>query len=223
MLDDVFIVGVVGRNQPRKRLDLTMAYFANWIKNNKIENAYLFLHVAPTGEQGYDLGQLAHYFGIAHRVIISEPDMGMGVEEEALVDVYNSFDIMLTTTQGEGWGLTHMEAMACGIPCVVPDWSALGEWPEDAAVKIPCTTFACTPNGINVIGGIPDEDSTVEALNGLYRDKDYRLELSLRGQEVVSKSQYRWENIGKQFAMEVEKAVGPRLLTEVRALEVETA
>ena len=41
-----FIVGNVNRNQPRKRLDLTIQIFAAWIKQHNISNAHLLLHCA---------------------------------------------------------------------------------------------------------------------------------------------------------------------------------
>jgi hypothetical protein len=36
-------------------------------------------------------------------------------------------DVMLFTTQGEGFCLPAFEAAACGTPIVAPRWSALGE------------------------------------------------------------------------------------------------
>ena len=34
--------------------------------------------------------------------------------------IYNASDVFLTTTLGEGWGLTYSEAAACKIPIVAP-------------------------------------------------------------------------------------------------------
>ena len=211
---EAFIVGVVGRNQPRKRLDLAMMYFAEWIRSHDVRDAYLFLHVAPTGDSGYDLKQLAQYLRISNRVIISEPEVIHGVPESAMAQLYSSFDIMLTTTQGEGWGLTHMEGMACGIPQIVPDWAALGEWPGEAAVCIPCSAVACTPNDINVVGGVADRTSVVSALQQLYEDKRWREELSARGLELVLKPEYRWGHIGSAYADVVEQVLQAQPLAE---------
>ncbi len=204
-----FIVGNVNRNQPRKRLDLTIGYFAEWIRTNKIADAYLYLHVAPTGDQGYDVNQLATYYGIASRLIIAEPDIGHGVDEEKLAQTYQAFDVQLSTTQGEGFGLTTLEGMACGIPQIVPDWAALGEIFADAAILIPCTTTACTPNNINAIGGIADRAETIDALDGLYRHPEARENLSARGILLVGRDCYRWPQIGQRFAEVVDAALDP--------------
>lgn len=40
--------------------------------------------------------------------------------EEKLADVYRNADCFVSPTKGEGWGITIMEAMACGLPVIVP-------------------------------------------------------------------------------------------------------
>jgi D-inositol-3-phosphate glycosyltransferase len=210
--EDAFIVGNVNRNQPRKRLDLCVSYFAEWIKTKRINDAYFFFHTAPTGDQGYDVGQLAKYYGIANRLILVEPEIGHGIAESSLTITYNTFDVMLTTTQGEGFGLPTFEGMACGIPQIVPDWAALGELCEDAAIKVPCTTIACTPNKINVIGGVVDREKTIEALDLMYNNPELRKDYTKKGLELVSNPRYRWENIGTAFAEAVEGALYPEIV-----------
>ncbi len=198
-IHDAFIVGNVNRNQPRKRLDLSISYFAQWVKDCNIDDAYLFLHVAPTGDQGYDVRQLMKYYGLNKRLILAEPEIGLGVQEIELAHLYCVFDIQLSTTQGEGWGLTTMEGMACGVPQIVPDWSALGEWVGDGAIKVPCSEIAVTPNNVNVVGGVPDRRDTVEALNDLYTQPKLREQLFRAGRKIVNKPEYRWGRIGLRF------------------------
>src|SRR3990167_2557678 len=198
--DDAFIVGAVGRNQPRKRLDLTIMYFAEWVRTRQIDDAFLYLHVAPTGDQGYDCEQLAAYYGVASRLVICEPSVWRGSTEERLAITYNACDVLATTTQGEGWGLPVLESMACGVPVIVPTWSALGEWPGDAAIQIPCTTLAATLNHVNVIGGIADRELFIEALDRLYRDRAWRDEMGRRALRHASQPAYQWTAIGEALA-----------------------
>jgi glycosyltransferase involved in cell wall biosynthesis len=198
-LEDCFIVGNVNRNQPRKRLDLSIEYFAEWVKSYGIRDAYLFLHVAPTGDLGFNVSQLMEYYGLSNRLIIAEPDIGQGISESSLSYTYSVFDVQISTSQGEGWGLTTMEGMACGVPQIVPDWSALGEWAGDAAMMIPCTSTAVTPNKVNVVGGIADKEAFIKALNQVYSDSELRTNMANKGLELVGRSEYRWENVGKRF------------------------
>lgn len=208
---DTFLIGVVGRNQPRKRLDLTLDYFAEWLhegtpvdERSKItikKNAALWLHVAPTGEQAYDLDQMSRYLSIQDRVLLADVPQDGGVPEQMLTMLYNAFDIGFSTTQGEGFGLPCFEMMACGVPSIVPHWSAFGELIKDAGITIPCTSTIATDHGINVIGGIADKKMTVAALELLYSNRALRDEYGQRALALASQSQYNWGNIGEAFRL----------------------
>lgn len=202
-LEDVWIVGNVNRNQPRKRLDLTIRAFCEWVKDYHHDDAYLFLHVSPTGDRGYDVKQVMKYYGFStekKRLILVEPNIGIGLDEKAMPAVYSCFNVQVSTTQGEGWGLTTMEGMACGIPQIVPDWAALGEWCEDAVVKIPCSSTIMTPDMINAMGGVVNNEKFVEALENVKKSKSLRDVLTRRGLDLVNRPEFRWESIGQKFA-----------------------
>lgn len=174
MRADDFIVGVVGRNQLRKRLDLTIEYFAEWVHSRAIPNAYLYLHVGPTGDVGYDIRSLVVHYNLQGRVILNTPELGVGSPESSMSELYSSFDVYLTTSQGEGWGLPALEAMACGVPVIAPDWSGLASWARGVATLVPCTSHAMTAptNGLlHTIGGIADKRLTVDALDRFYTNR----------------------------------------------------
>ena len=208
-----FIVGTVARNAPRKRLDLTVRYFAKWIQKYSIEDAYLFVHALGSGGQGWDIAQLGSFYGISGssdnpRLLMMPPtDMAHGVEELDLRNIYRALDVYINTAQGEGWGFPIMEAMACNIPCIVPDWSALGEWAAPAASLVPCTSFAHTTGGINVMGGIPDEFLFIEALDQLYESRGFRKDLGRMGYDLVNEDRYRWNNIAERYCEALTVAV----------------
>lgn len=197
--DEAFIVGNVNRNQPRKRLDLLIQYFAEWVHRDRIDNAYLYLHVAPTGDDGYDCEQLARYYGVIDRLCLARPEVYNGDSDYELVDTYNSFDVNATTTQGEGFGLTTFEAMACGVPCIVPDWSALGELCKGSALLVPCTSTIATHSRINSIGGVADKELYVKALSDVYTFRTLRDRLTGLGLKLVSEDRFQWRTVGEGF------------------------
>jgi glycosyltransferase involved in cell wall biosynthesis len=43
-----------------------------------------------------------------------------GVPVDTLSGIYNASDVFLTTATGGGWELTVTEAMACGVPVIMP-------------------------------------------------------------------------------------------------------
>lgn len=216
---DAFIVTNVNRNQHRKRLDLSIRYFAKWVREEGIENAYLAFHALPGGTVALDLEQLAWYYGrdaqhpngVQDRLILyGADDPFNGFPEEHVRLVYQSSDVYLSTSLGEGWGLTAMEAMACGLPVIAGDYSAYGEWAKDAAFLVPCPCEGVMPDVHVMIGGIPDERCTINALNLLYRDEAIRDAWAAYGWERVQESRFRWENISEGFAESLERAYAER-------------
>ncbi|HSI61504.1 MAG TPA: glycosyltransferase family 4 protein [Candidatus Saccharimonadia bacterium] len=195
--ENAFIVGNVNRNQPRKRLDVTMRLFAHWIQTHDVKDAWLLLHCAKK-DVGWDLERVAKIYGIADRLILTGPDeLHEACDASRLVDTYNALDVQVSTTLGEGWGLTTMEGMACGIPQIVPDWAALGEW-TGPAIKVPCTTQLVHPE-INTVGALPDEDQFVKNLHLLYTDAAVRQQISVEGSEHVRQPQFAWSDVASRF------------------------
>lgn len=201
-----FIVGNVNRNQPRKRWDLTVKCFADWITKKNINDAWLYLHSAPTGEMSIDVMALARYYNVLDRTVLVQPPAFYGVSEEDMCKTYNCFDVLVSTTQGEGMGLPAMEAMACSVPCLLPDWSAYGEWAKDAAVLIPCnsTSVGVSPPYKNVVGGVVDEVAFIEELDELYREPNWRMQVGGNGSRRVHEERFRWTNIGQRYLESLE-------------------
>jgi D-inositol-3-phosphate glycosyltransferase len=217
-LPDMFVVGNVNRNQPRKRWDLTIRYFADWIKTWDVSNAFLYLHVAPTGDMGVDVRQLMQYYGVYDRLLLFEPPMWSGIPEEDMADVYSSFDVQITTTQGEGFGLTTMEGMACGVPQIVPDWSALGDVCKHAACLISCPTTEIGPPYVNVLGGIADQAEFVNTLQALYAHREHRAIYRRLGLDLADEPRFRWNNIAEQYAALFESILFPASAYAVKEL-----
>ena len=207
MPEGAFVFGNVNRNQPRKRQDLTLMYFKRWLEEYKPDrDVYLYFHCA-IDDIGYDLEQLTAYFGLGKHVLVPDRSLTVwnGIKEEHMHLIYNSIDVQISTTLGEGWSLCNMEGMACGVPQIVPDYSALGEWARGAARLVPCTSLCVAPGNINTVGGIADEEIFVKEMQLMYENKELREEYSRRGLELVRKEEYRWANIAAQFDTVLQK------------------
>ena len=207
-LHDAFIVGNVNRNQPRKRWDLLVRYFALWLHKAKVANAYLFLHTAPTGDTGIQILQLATFYGVAERIATVTPDVWYGPSDEHMAETYNCFDVNASTTQGEGFGLTTLESMACNVPQIVPDWSALGDWAKGAAWLVPCTTTAIGPPYVNVIGGVADEQAFIQALGRMYSDIPARQNNAKAAFQRSQQERFSWSVIGDAYLRSLECTFG---------------
>lgn len=207
---NAFIVGNLNRNQPRKRLDLTIEIFADWMKRHQVTNAFLLLHCANK-DTGWDLRRVAAFHGVADRLLCTGADDMRELQgARHLQLIYNSLDVQMTTTLGEGWGLTTMEGMACGIPQIVPDSSALAEWAVPA-VKIPCSRMLVTPQ-INTTGALVDHEPFVNALQTLYSSRKTRARLGAEGITHVRRKEYEWQSIARQFHQLAASATQAKLM-----------
>lgn len=207
MGEDDFVVLNVSRNQPRKRLDMFFYIFSEWVKRYDLpKNVRVYYHGALQ-DFGIDIIQWCDYLGIKDRLAISRPDLtpSNGLTDEQMNMVYNSADVFFTTTAAEGWGLPVAEAMAVGVPCVLPAHSALTEWPEGNSVLVDCYPFPhLTDRGLNTIHHLIDVDKAIEALHTLYTNRDKRIALGESSYQHMKKDKFNWETIAKQF-MEIFK------------------
>lgn len=202
---NTFVVGAVGRNQWRKRLDLTIEYFAKWIQQTGVNDACLWLQSAPTGDDAWDLADLCKYWGVADRVIVPKVDGRHGMTEAALCRVYNILDVLLVTSLGEGFHLPSFEAMACGTPVVAADWSGLGELLKGSQTLVPCTGFAAHPRSVNTtIGGVMDREMAIGALAAFYGSPALRAQSSKNALITAGAPRYRWRVIGEAMLAEID-------------------
>src|SRR6185369_4451228 len=194
-----FIVGCANRNQPRKRIDLALQYFAAWAQD-KPSNVKFYYHGAIQ-DMGWNILQLADYYGIADRLIVTSNDItaANGVPRSFLKNIYSSFNIHVSTSMGECWGLTQMESMACRVPNIVPEWSGLSEWARGGVAYVPCTSTHVHTGGLNTVGGIVDKDMFIAELEHMYQDATYRDTVAKAGYDLVRQDKYQWRTVAQQF------------------------
>lgn len=190
---ECFIWGCVGVNQPRKRLDLTIAYFAAWWKKTgKPENAYLYLHTNWDGV--YDLRQIAEYCGIRGRVLGTSSG---ALPNDQMPTLYSAFDAMISTSEGESWGLTSLESMACGVPNIAIRCGGMPSWAGDAIKWVEPSVYQFTANRTNTKRWIATEDDFTAAMSDIYLDEDLRKHYSDAGMTIAAGC--KWDSVAAHF------------------------
>ena len=207
---DDYVVLMVNRNNPRKRLDYGIYAFSEWVKRtNKPKNVKLYYHGALR-DVGPDLEDVADYCGVGDRFIITSRNMTMNnmLPIEKLKVVYNSGDVYFSSSSNEGWGLCVHEAMACGLPCIIPQYSALAEWPNGGVEYIsvdPKPEFNTAQ--VNTIFRQFNLESFIEKSEKLYNDAAYRKELGKKAYRLATKSEFEWKNIANEFHAVFQKVI----------------
>ncbi len=94
--------------------------------------ARLYCHV-PREDKGRADGQSGVYdmvraLGLAGRVLFPKDIRAIqGISTADMARLYGAFDVLLSASASEGFGLPIIEAQACGTPVVTTNWTAMGE------------------------------------------------------------------------------------------------
>jgi glycosyltransferase involved in cell wall biosynthesis len=129
--EDAFLVGMVAANKTkqisRKAFPEAFQAFAGFARAR--EDAWMFVHTQPRASGGMNLDQLAHMCDVPLGRLRFPPDSAwqLGTPAEMVSVLYQAFDVLLSPSMGEGFGIPILEAQACGVPVIVSDHSAMTE------------------------------------------------------------------------------------------------
>lgn len=133
---DVLVLGAVGRLAPVKRLDRTLRAVAPLLRDGAR------LVVAGSGPLQDELTALTHDLGIAGQVhwLGARSDMSA---------VLSAFDVLVSASTDETFGMAVVEAMGAGLPVVYAECPALEELDETPldAHRVPVTGDEPTDTG----------------------------------------------------------------------------
>lgn len=192
-MEDAFIVLNANRNQPRKRIDLTIEGFARFA-SGKPANVKLHLHMGVE-DAGWNVMRLARRLGIDERLILTtDGDNLPSVPLAQLNAIYNAAAVGINTAIGEGWGLVSFEHAATGAAQIVPRHSACAELWEGAALMLEPAMRLTTP-GVLTHGWFVSPEAVAEALQRLYDDPDLLRRMSLAAYRNATRQEYDWSRI----------------------------
>jgi glycosyltransferase involved in cell wall biosynthesis len=195
----VFLLGSVHRNQPRKRLDAIMQIMRIFIDKYEKANHKIMchFHCAMEDKMGWDLQHIAIYYNVLDRCIFDNKlRPGFGVPEPILNEIMNTYDAHLVPSNSEGWHLPLLETMSAGIPNVVTDYSAHGDWTGDAALKIKIIARIHEVR-TNHIKGIADIEHAAKQVSLLYNSPKMCRDYSRRSIDLAEELQ--WSNVCQQW------------------------
>ena len=93
-------------------------------------DTYVYVHTIKNTHDGINLDILFGYKGVpAERVRWADQYelTKQAVTDEDMAFRYSALDVLLATSRGEGFGIPVLEALACGVPALVSNWTAQPE------------------------------------------------------------------------------------------------
>lgn len=137
--DNKFVVTSVSTNVRRKQIPRIIEALSILRYQYKQNDIILYLHTVPFQHywlDGWNLPEVAEMYGVSDIVLFNPllnkfnahvPEITGEPSSPGLVEIYNASDLFILASQVEGFGLPIAEAMACGVPVIVPRYAAAWE------------------------------------------------------------------------------------------------
>ena len=191
-----FIVLNMNRNQPRKRLDVTLRGFKIFAKGK--DDVALYMHCGVV-DSSINVTKLAVRLDIDDKLVMTNLEPGpQNVDNESLNLIMNASDVGINTSLGEGWGLCSVEHAVTGAPQIVPDSSACTELFKDVGILVP-TVADFTFDGVMTKGKLVSPEGVAEALEIAYIAHKEGKDLGTAGRTKFLLGKYDWKVISEQW------------------------
>jgi glycosyltransferase involved in cell wall biosynthesis len=162
------------------------------------------IHCAPVDEGGVMAELIADLPGayntaqgwVHSQVVLTRAhDTFKGLTDARLNTLYNTADIYASTAYSEGFGLTLIEAAACGVPVLASDFGAIPEAVGLGGLLIP--PAGVIPNHHGHHWSAVDIDAFAAAMMTLIDEPALRADLGTKGEAHVSR--FDWDTAALAF------------------------
>lgn len=193
-----FIFTNLNRNQQRKDIPRTIAAFAELKKD--IKDITLYLHMAKE-DQGWKLEQVVQNYDLNTEEDVIFPgnfNVNQGYPRNIVNLIYNASDCVISTTLGEGMGLSWLEAMATKTPVIMPNNTAMSEFiTEDRGYLVksggnPSLYTVCRTDN-EVIRPLVDVEDMVKKMRHVYENREEAKQKAERAYTWI-KTQMDWQS-----------------------------
>jgi glycosyltransferase involved in cell wall biosynthesis len=194
------------RHMPRKRYNSWLRAIVPVLMRNP--QTVAVIHCRSFDQGGNLRDALSKYPEPARKRIILTPfhDVWGGAPRDILAALYNAADVYASNS-AEGFGLTIAEAIACGVPAVGVNYSAVPEVIGPAGIAVP--EGGLIDNEYDHFWWAADERAFGTAVESLVRDPILRRKLGREGPKHVT-SNFTWAAAAQAFAGLIESAVAER-------------
>ncbi len=189
----------------KKRFERLIEAFSRFAMDR--EGVHLHLHTLPVGVKGLNLLEIINHYNIKDKITFSYGNFGSsGWSEHALNILYNQFDVYVSASSGEGFGLPCLESAAVGIPQIHPDFPPFKEflgYNDPAHLPTPddkCGLLAKCTRQLTSAGeerALVDVQDLAEKMEIIYAQEDFRQMLGVNAQKWAS--EYTWSRCAAQF------------------------
>lgn len=202
---DQFVILRVDTNSGRKDYAATFKAVCPLLERHREFTLYIHANTDPR-LPGVNIPVMLNRYDLAPGQVVETPfrNSTLGWPQERMNILYNAADVFVSTSRGEGYGLSLAEAAACGVPVVAQNVSAIPEVVGPGGVLIEPQRRITVPAGQDL--WLADIDAFTETIERLYTDPVWRDDLGLAGRKHVTESFNGWDTAVDRFHDFIESA-----------------
>ena len=199
-----FMVMVNAFNSSRKNIPASIKAFEIFSKYHTEANAKMFILSKPSHYEGHNLPRMTERLGLSDSVFFDDGrQLLFGIPDMELQKYYENADCLLSTTSGEGLGLSVLEGFATKTPVIMTDYTTcdelLGGDISPRGVKIEVAEYLT--GAFEMERAVASVKSTVSALSAVY---------SCNMKPVVERAfefskQFSWDKMFQQLTRDREE------------------
>lgn len=166
-----FVMGTVNRSFARKDTARLVRAFTE--VSRRTDNTFFYVHGKSKTFEGLNLAELAVQNDVRKKSMsflpetINEID---GIANADLNKIYQSLDLFVTFSTGEGFGYSTVEALATETPIVVPDNTCFPELVQDFGYILPTSEYTFHYNSNTSMWPVVGLNKSIEQLMYIYNN-----------------------------------------------------
>jgi glycosyltransferase involved in cell wall biosynthesis len=175
-----FVFLSVSRNTTRKNLGNLLVGFKQFLDQGYNAHLRLRTELEVHDSTSFNLQGLAHSLRLGKHITADRFHPAIGHRQADLVMSYNTSDCGIYASTREGFCMPALESMACGIPVVITEKTAMDSWvPEEMTRVHSSATFVNALASTEEVIATPDdiELAMTVAYNRYYGKTNHREEI----------------------------------------------
>lgn len=215
-MENMFVVGFVGRNQPRKSHSVLIKAFKKFSEGKRDVSLYFHCDMNDPSNQGVNLNGMVRDYNPPNFMFTKMQSFKYGVTDKVLNEIYNCFSVHAPISSGEGFGIPTIEAAACGVPNILTDYTTSAELlgldrenelvpdiydlPKDNIITkqgILVPPNCLITGSMNVERAIADPQKVIDALQYMYDNPSEVKKMGAKSKKFALG--YDWDGICKKW------------------------
>ena len=184
--EDSFLIMMNGANKDpyRKAFPRMFTAIQIFLEQNPDAERDTRVYVHSWMKQGRDIPHTAKVLRVQHLCRgTNDYDNLCSVPEQAMAKLYGATDVFMHLSEGGGFEVPILEALACGVPVIGSDFVGMNELVKDHGWSIPMKTRYFS--ALDGTQGIADEYKAAEALEDAYNHPEKREAFGKAGREFA--------------------------------------